>query len=433
MEVENYRKRIAEKQLDLKLRAFGAALITGPKGCGKTTIAKTRANSIIEFQDEDRRENLLETANTKPSLLLRGEKPILFDEWQDAPKIWGAVRKACDDSNVSGLFLLTGSTSQRPNTPHTGTLRISEMLMYPMSLYESGESTGEISLADLFNGDFSSFNRAKESQLSFDDLVFAICRGGWPKAVLAKGKDTQLEISKDLFKQTYKIDISNVDGVTRNSEIGKRLLKSYARVICQLTKDNTVVGDVQSDFKVSEDTILDYETALKKLFIVNNLPAWCPDIRSKTAIRSKDKKNFVDPSIAVAALGIGPDFFNTDMKTLGFLFESLVIRDLRVYSSYLGGELSYYRDRYGLEADVVLHLEDGRYALVEAKFGGTKVQEGINHLNELERLIKKNNEGDKKSSPIRMPDLKIVITGTTPYALIDKSGVLIIPLALLKD
>lgn len=426
--MKNYKKRIADKLLKLKLEAFGATLIVGPKGCGKTTTAKQQAKSVIEFQDEDMRDKYLSVANNVPSKLLIGDNPRLFDEWQDAPKIWGAIRKSVDDRNKSGLYILTGSSSQTVNTPHTGTTRISTLKMYPMSLFESEESSGEISLIDLFNNKTLDF---VESKLTIDKLIFAICRGGWPRALLNKTPESQLEIANDLFYQTCHRDISSIDNVKRNPLWAEKILKSYSRNICTLAETKTIFGDVVSTTDISKTTYYDYVQALEKLFIIEDIPAWCPSIRSKDAIRATNKRNLIDPSIAVAALGITPEYFNTDFKTLGFLFESLCIRDLKIYSSKMNGEISYYHDRYGLEADGVLHLKDGRYALLEFKLGTKEIDEGAKHLCEIERLINEYNQKEKQC-PLRLPDLKIVITGSQ-FGYKRDDGVFVIPIGCLKD
>ncbi|MCR5798352.1 MAG: DUF4143 domain-containing protein [Eubacterium sp.] len=425
----NYLKRIADIQLIEKLEAFGGVLIVGPKGCGKTTTAKQKAKSFIEFQDEDERENYLLIANTHPSDLLRGAKPRLFDEWQDAPKIWGAVRKSIDDSDEVGQYILTGSSSADVKTPHTGTLRISRMKMYPMSLYESGDSNGEVSLKALFDTP-ESFDGCK-SDLSFDSLKFVICRGGWPASLKGKTDHSKLLIARDLLNQTCEIDISNIEDIKRNPIWTRTIMKSYARNLCTLSDAKTIIADVTATCEMSRQTYYDYVSGLEKLMIIEDIPAWCPSIRSKTSIRSSKKRNFIDPSIAVAALGVSPDYFSRDYKTLGFLFESLCIRDLKVYSSANGGQLSYYHDRNNLEADAVLHLEDGRYALIEFKLGQTEVDEGARHLCEIERLIKKHNE-EEKQVPLRLPDLKVVITGTE-YGYRREDGVLVVPIGCLKD
>lgn len=424
-----YYPRIADEQLDLTLEAFGAALIQGPKGCGKTTTAKQRARTVVEFQDEDERENLLMIANTAPSKLLLGDKPILFDEWQDAPKVWGAIRKDIDDSGDVGRYLLTGSSSRDVEVPHTGTLRISRLQMLPMSLYESGESNGSVSLAGLFAGP-GGFDGCV-SDLGIDELIFAICRGGWPAFLSRRTDRAKLAIAKDLYRQTYSVDISNVDGVRRNPALAQAVLRSYARNICTLATAKTILGDARAATDASDDTVRDYLRALERLYIVADVDAWCPAIRSKTAIRSSRKRNLVDPSIAVAAMGVTPEYFNGDFKTLGFLFESLCIRDLKVYASAFDGQMSYYRDRYGLEADGVLHLNDGRYALIEFKLGESEVEEGASHLCEIERLIAERNAGEAQC-PLPLPSLKMVVTGAK-YGYRRDDGVLVVPIGCLRS
>ncbi len=425
----DYKKRITDELLKTKLDAFGAALIVGPKGCGKTTTAKQISNTIIEFEDEDNRESLLKVAETMPSKLLKGEKPILFDEWQDAPKIWGAIRKSIDDTCDVGMYILTGSSSQEVDTPHTGTMRISRLKMLPMSLYESSESNGEVSLIDLFN-DPNSFEGCI-SNLTIDDLIFAICRGGWPRSLNLKKDKVKLEIAKDLFIQTYSVDINKISNIKRNPQIAQAILRSYSRNICTLAETKTIYGDVAANYDISEPTYYSYIEDLNKLFIIDDIEPWCPAIRSKTAIRSSKKRNLIDPSIAVAAMGISPEYFDRDFKTLGFLFESLCIRDLKIYSQSFDGRVSYYRDRYGLEADCVLHLNDGRYALIEFKLGEHEIDDGAKHLCEIERLVSAYNRSEKQCK-LRLPDLKIVITGTK-YGYKRDDGVFVVPIGCLKN
>lgn len=423
-----YRNRITDSALELKLEAFGATLIVGPKGCGKTTTAKHYANSYIEFQDEDTRERLLSVAENMPSKLLIGDKPRLFDEWQDAPKIWGAIRKSVDDSGLKGQYILTGSSSQKVETAHTGTLRISTLRMFPMSLYESGESSGTVSLMDLFEGKDIEW---EESKLTIDDLIYAICRGGWPQSIDVENREAALSIASDLFYQTCHTDISNISHVKRNPLWAERLIRSYSKNICTLAETKTIFSDTSQATGISKPTFYDYFHDLEDLYIIDELPAWCPAIRSKGAIRSGNKRNLVDPSIAVAALGLSPDYFNTDFKTLGFLFESLCIRDLKIYSSGMNGEVSYYHDRYGLEADAVLHLKDGRYALIEFKLGSKEIDMGAEHLCKIERLIGEHNKKEKQV-PLRLPDLKLVITATE-YGYKREDGVYVIPIGCLKN
>lgn len=424
-----YRSRIADDILEQKLEAFGATLITGPKGCGKTTTGKQKAASVVEFQDEDTRENLLAVAQTQPSRLLLGAKPRLFDEWQDAPKIWGAVRKSVDDEQKTGLYILTGSTSQAVDTPHTGTQRISTLKMYPMSLFESGESNGEVSLSALF--DHPDKFQGCHSNLTVDHIIWAICRGGWPRAINNPTPRAQLAIAKDLFYQICNVDISHVDGVKRNSAVTEAILRSYSRNLCTMAETLTIRKDVLSTENISESSLYEYLKALKQLFVIEDVPAWCPAIRSKSAIRAGNKRCFTDPSMAVAALGLKPEYFNTDFKTLGFLFEALCIRDLRIYSSKSDGRVSYYHDRYGLEADAVLHLADGRYALIEIKLGSHEIDYGAKHLVELEKLMREKNATETQV-PLALPTLKIVLTGTE-YGYRRDDGVFVIPLGCLRD
>lgn len=425
-----YKSRIVDKIIDKKLKIFNAINIIGPKGCGKTTTAAIKCKTIVKFQDEDERDNLLLIANTMPSKLLKQEKPILFDEWQDAPKIRGAIRTDCDNNpNDVGSYFLTGSSSKDINTPHTGTMRIATCRMNPMSLYETEESNGEVSIKNLFDNP-SKFNGCI-SNLSFDDLVYAICRGGWPRCLVTDDKEAKLLVAKELYEQTYNVDISNIDNKKKNPNFAMTILQSYSRNLCTLAETNTIYKDVKANCNMSEPTFYDYIQALEKLFIIEDIEAWCPSIRSKSAIRTGKKRNFVDPSIAVAALGVGPKYFDQDFKTLGFLFESLCIRDLKIYSSAFDGKISYYHDRYGLEADAVLRLNDGRYALIEFKLGEHEVDQGARHLCEIEELIKRYNAKEIQC-PLRLPDLKLVITGTK-YGYRRDDGVFVIPIGCLKD
>ena len=369
-------------------------------------------------------------ASTSPIQFLKNPKPILFDEWQDAPKIWGTIRKNCDDNpSDTGSYYLTGSSSAKVNTPHTGTLRITSIRMNPMSLYEMGKSNGTISLKELFENP-DSFDGCK-SDMAIEDIIDAICVGGWPKCLNFDSVEMQQIIPKDLFKQTYSIDISNVSKKRRNSNWAKAILQSYARNICTLAETKTLYMDVNSNYSISEPTYYEYVNALEELYIIEDIDAWCPAIRSKSNLRSGKKRNLVDPSIAVAALGLSPAYFYKDFKTLGFLFESLCIRDLKIYSQIQNGVMSYYRDRYGLEADGVLHLEDGRFALIEFKLGESQVDEGAKHLCEIEKMIDEYNKKEKQC-PLRKPDLKLVITGTE-YGYRRNDGVFVIPIGCLKD
>lgn len=426
-----YIKRVCDSELELKLEAFGAVHIVGPKWCGKTTTAKQYAKSYIEMQDPDKRDMYMETAKIKPSNLLIGENPRLIDEWQIAPNLWDAVRVSVDRRNEDGLYILTGSNSiDKTEIMHTGTGRIDTLSMYPMSLYESGESNGKVSLTELFNNPLA-LEDGCESDLSIESLIFAACRGGWPSSIFKKSDKAKLLVAQSYFEGLCREDMSNVDGVKRNETSSRLLLRSYARNISTIASNQSIINDINANTEMSESTFYDYVNVLKKLYVIQDVEAWCPAIRSKSAIQATNKREFVDPSLVVAALGVDPDYFNLDLKTFGFIFETLCIRDLKVYSAAHDGKVSYYRDRYGLEADCVLHLRDGRYALIEFKLGSADIEEGAKHLTELEELIKQHNEKEKQVK-LRLPDLKIVITGTQ-YGYKRPDGVLVVPIGCLKD
>ncbi len=427
----NYIKRVCDSELLNKLDAFGAVQITGPKWCGKTTTAKQFAKSYIEMQDPGMRDSYIHTARIKPSNLLSGANPRLIDEWQIAPNLWDAVRVSVDNRNESGLYILTGSNSiDKTSIMHTGTGRIDTLQMYPMSLYESGESNGYVSLTDLFR-DKNLPNEECSSDLSIDELIMAACRGGWTSTINRKTEKAKLLISSSYFDSICRDDISNVDNIKRDEQGTRLLLRSYARNISTFASNRTILKDINANYPMGETTFYDYLKSHQKLYVIRDVEAWCPSIRSKTAIQSSDKKEFIDPSIAVAALGVEPDYFNTDLKTFGFIFETLCIRDLRIYSSALGGIVSYYHDRYGLEDDAVLHLRDGRYALIEIKLSSNEIDEGASHLKEIERLVKEYNTHERQN-PLRLPDLKIILTGT-PYGYKREDGVFVIPIGCLKD
>ena len=428
-----YLSRVADKMLQERLETFGAVLIEGPKWTGKTTTAEQQAKSVIKLQDPDKAEEYLATAVTKPSLLLKGEQPKLIDEWQDAPMIWDAVRTAVDNAGGKpGQFILTGSnTVDKTKIRHTGTGRITRMKIYPMSLWESLESSGEVSIQELFDNPSYDIDGAS-SKLDIPELIMAACRGGWPATLQMPAKANML-IAKDYVNSVCENDISAVDNKQRNPKIARQIMKSYARNISTLAKKSNILADITAseDISLSMNTFDDYIAALEKLFVIQDIDAWCPAIRSKTAIRSSPKRCFVDPSIAVAAMNINAEALETQLKTFGFIFEQMCIRDLKAYTADFNSHLSYYRDRYGLEADLVLHLEDGRYALIECKLGSSEIDNGAEHLLELKRLIQEHNKTEKQM-PIREPDLLIVMTGGT-MAYTRPDGVKVIPLACLKD
>lgn len=426
-----YIKRTCDENLKLKLETFGAVHIIGPKWCGKTTTAKQFAKSYIEMQDPDKREMYLETAKIKPSNLLIGENPRLIDEWQIAPNLWDAVRVSVDRRNESGLYILTGSNSiDKTSIMHTGTGRIDTLNMYPMSLFETGESNGSISLSALFR-DEKALDDGCQTELSIDELIFAACRGGWPSALFKNSDKSKLLVAQSYFEGLCREDISNIDGKTRDETVSTLLLRSYARNISTTAANTSILRDIRANTDIGETTFYEYVAALKKLFVIQDIEAWCPAIRSKSSIQSGNKREFVDPSLVVSALGVEPDYFNLDLKTFGFIFETLCIRDLKIYSNALGGRVSYYRDRYGLEADCVLHLRDGKYALIEFKLGSSEIDEGAKHLNEIEKLVEEYNKTEKQCL-LRAPDLKIVITGTQ-YGYKRPDGVYVVPIGCLRD
>lgn len=424
-----YYPRIADKILDSKLKAFGATNIVGPKWCGKTETALQKAKSSIMLQRDPNKDELIYTASINPMALLSGEEPRLIDEWQDAPNIWDAVRSYCDEHHGPGHFILTGSTSKAVETKHTGTGRISTLKMYPMSLYESKESNGSVSLRDLFDGK-NNLENGCQADLSLDDLIFAACRGGWPASLSLEDKEAQLLLAQDYFEQIYMRDMDSLDKVRRNPQTMRAVLRSYARNISTIAKKTSLLADINATNRIVEATLDDYIEVLERLYIVEDIYGWCPSIRSKTAMRSGRKREFVDPSIAVAALGGSPSIYKTELKSFGFIFESLCIRDIRAYSASLHGELSYYRDNLGLEADCVLHLSDGRYALIEFKLGPNEYDEAAEHLCKIESLIKKHNE--EEETQIRLPDLKLIVTGMK-YGCKREDGVYVVPIGCLKD
>ena len=421
---------MADTLLEKHLEAFGATLIEGPKWCGKTTTASQKAASILRMQDPDTKESFMATAATKPSLLLKGATPRLIDEWQDAPVLWDAVRIQVDDRQKTGQFILTGSNSvDKSKIMHSGTGRISRMKMYPMSLFESQESTGEVSLKALFDDPDYDID-GKTSQMEVEDLIFAACRGGWPASVLGNSREAQLMVANEYLESVCDTDVSRVDNVRRNPELTRVILRTYARNLSTLAMQSTMLKDVKANVEGCTDTTFDsYLTALKKIFVIEDAKAWCPAVRSSKMIRQTPKREFTDPSIAVAALGLSPESLETDLKTFGFIFECMCLRDLRAYSQALGSSIEYYHDRYGLEADFVLHLRDGRYALIECKLGSQEIEKGAEHLLELKNLVRQYNEKEKQML-IREPDLLIVITGGK-MAFTREDGVKVIPLGCL--
>ena len=427
-----YFKRISDELLSQRLQVMGAVLIEGPKWCGKTTTAAQQAESIIRLQDPDERGNYDAIAANRPSLFLHGDTPRLIDEWQDYPVVWDAVRLEVDKRQLVGQFILTGSNVvDEDQIRHSGIGRISRLQMGTMSLWESQESNGCISLRELFNNpqmDFEVF-----SELSVDDLIYAACRGGWPAAVCAKTQKAALSVARDYVNSVCTSDVIRIDGSRRNPQLTRQILRSYARNISTLAKTSQILQDViaSGDVDCTRPTFVDYVGVLERLFVIQDIGAWCPAIRSKTTIRSGAKRAFCDPSIAVALLGLTPISMQMQLNTFGFVFEQLCIRDLKAYTADQYATVSYYNDRYGLEADVVLHLDDGRYALIECKLGSAEIDSGAALLLKLQELIREHNLTEKQL-PIREPDLLIVLTGgKVGYR--RKDGVYVIPIGCLKD
>ena len=428
--MKKYLPRYTDQELKESLEYMGAVLITGPKWCGKTTTAKQQCKSLKELQHPIEGKSYLKLADTNPIELLKGEKPMLIDEWQMAPELWGTVRYLVDESDEDGLYILTGSTTvDASKISHDGAGRIKRIVMRPMSLFESGESTGEISLMDLFD-DEDLYIDGIRSNLTIPDLIFASCRGGWPESLKKKTEKHQLAIVSNYIDIICNSDVSEVDGVKRSPQRVKAILRSYARNISTLATKKTLMKDIKTEFEdISLPTFNSYLNALERLYVIQNIPAWSPNIRSANTIRKSYKKEFIDPSIAVASLNLTPEKLLKDFETFGFIFENLCIRDLLVYSSSVNGEVFYYSDDSGLEADCVIYLNDGRYALIEFKLGNREIDKGAENLLKLRKLIKKSVE-DKKID-LKEPSFLAVITGGE-MAYTRADGVKVIPIGCLR-
>lgn len=424
-----YIKRHVDEELEDMLKCMGAVLIVGPKWCGKTTTATQFAKSIIELHHPTMGKSYIELADTDPLSLLDEEKPLLIDEWQMAPKLWDAVRYSVDKTDGYGLYILTGSTAvDNSKIEHSGIGRIHRMMMRPMSLYESGESNGKISLNDLFDDENIQINGIT-SNLSLKDIIFLASRGGWPETLNFENKQDQLKIASSYFNGICQDTTLDIGGVKRDPKIFEAILRSYSRNISTLVSNTKIIADIEENYgKISEPTFYSYVSVLKRLFVIENLPAWTPNIRSKQKIRKSEKKEFIDPSIAVAGLGVTPDILFYDLKTFGFIFETLCIRDLNIYSAPLGGKLMYYNDGT-LEVDCVLQIADGRYGLIEFKLSNNGIEEGAKSLLKMDELIKsKIASGD---TYIREPSFLAIITGNN-FAKVRKDGVLEIPIGTLR-
>ena len=424
-----YIKRYVDDELKNILECMGAVLIIGPKWYGKTTTATQFAKTIIELQHPTLGKSYIELADVDPLLLLEGEKPLLIDEWQMAPELWDAVRYSVDKTDGYGLYILTGSTIvDNSKINHKGVGRIHRLMMRPMSLYESGDSNGKISLIDLFNDKDVKINGIT-SDLSLRDLTFLASRGGWPETLNIEDKQKQLTVASSYFDNICRDDTYSIDGVKRDSKLFEAILRSYSHNISTLVNNTKIMADIEENYgRISEPTFYSYIAVLKNLFVIDNVLAWAPNIRSKQKIRKTEKKEFVDPSIAVAGLNVTPEMLMYDLETFGFIFETLCIRDLKVYSAPLGGKVLYYNDGT-LEVDCVLQIADGRYGLIEFKLGDKRIDEGAQTLLKMDKLIKQKIADGNTHIP--EPSFLAIITGG-PIAKVRKDGVLVIPIGALR-
>ncbi len=424
-----YRRRIADALLEDNLEAASLVLIEGTKWCGKTTTAEQHARSVVYMNDPEHAESYMQLAQNAPKLLLKGETPRLIDEWQDAPELWDAARFEADHrEDKTGQFIFTGSTvlpkEKREKIKHSGTGRVARLIMRPMSLWESGESNGALSLSSLF--DNTSEGAYESNELSIEELSWLICRGGWP-ASLSMSRKGALKQSFNYIDAIASTDISEIDDIKRNKDFALRLMRSYARFQGSQATLSSIFVDMQSnaDGSMSEDTISSYLSALRKLFVIEDAPAWNPNLRSKTAIRSSDTRYYVDSSIATAALGVGPEDLINDLKTMGFLFETMCVRDLRVYAEALDGSIYHFRDKNNLECDAVMHLRNGKFGLIEIKLGGSSlIEEGARTLLNLSSKI--------DSERMNAPSFLMVLTGTGSYAYKRPDGIWVVPIGCLK-
>ena len=423
---KKYKSRIADALLSRKLEGKGAVLIEGAKWCGKTTTAEQQAKSIVYMTDPEKSYQYLSMVELNPKTLLEGKTPRLFDEWQIAPKLWDAIRFEVDHRDDLGQFILTGSAvpPETEEIHHTGTGRFARVKMRPMSLFESEDSNGSVSLTELFSGNL---DIAGSCDLPLEKLAFLVCRGGWPRATTMRNT-TALEQAFDYYDAVVNADISRVDNVERNPERVKLLMRSCARH--QGTQaSNVVIRDdmrINDNSTLDEDTVYSYISALKKIFVIEDMPSWNPNLRSKTAIRTSDTRYFVDPSIATAALGLGPNDLLNDLNTFGLFFETMCMRDLRIFADALDGQVYHYRDASGLECDAVVHLRNGSYGLIEIKLGGAaRIDEGAVNLNKLAEKI--------DTEKMKKPAFKMVLTGIGDFAYCRKDGVLVVPIGSLKN
>lgn len=424
--MKKYRKRIADEILVRKLEGKGAVLIEGPKWCGKTTTAEQIAESIIYMDDPEKKDQNIAMSELNPKRLLKGGNPRLIDEWQLAPKLWDAIRFEVDHRGELGLFILTGSAvpADTREITHSGTDRFTWLTMRPMSLFESGDSTGEVSLSSLFEGQAEIDG---ESDITIDRLAFLACRGGWPQAIDMRD-EIALDQARDYYDAVIHSDINRADNVKKNTEKVRRLMRSYARNQGSQVPNTVFEQDIAANGEesISPATVASYLEALRRIFVIEDMPAWNPNLRSKTVIRSSDTRYYVDPSIAAAAMGIGPEDLINDLRTFGFIFETLCIRDLRVFADALDGQVYHYRDKDGQECDAVIHLRNGRYGLIEIKLGGDKlIEEGAKSLLKMEAKI--------DTEKMNKPAFLMVLTGVGDYAYTRKDGVCVVPIGCLKN
>ena len=425
--MKSYKKRILDMVLERRLRTAGAILLEGIKWCGKTTTCEQFSKSVIYMDEPEKRDHNMLMARIRPSEILDGESPRLIDEWQIAPVLWDSIRYRVDHGNDRGLFLLTGSAvpANEDEMKHSGTGRFAWVKMRTMSLYESGESSGEVSLGTLFDGTDCTGAHPAVSQLP--EIAAAICRGGWPVACEMKGEDA-FDPAFDYLDAVVKRDISKVDGVARNEDRARRLMSSYARLQGTQATASVIKGDLVANETgtFDEDTVYSYLNALKGIFAIEDMPAWCPNLRSKTPVRTSDTRYFTDPSIATAALRIGPKGLMEDLNTFGFLFETLAVRDLRTYADAHLGDVRHYHDASGLECDAVVSLRDGRYGLVEIKLGGKPlIERGAETLKKLSSRI----DTKKTAKPAFLMVLTAV--GECAYRR-PEDGVFVVPIGSLK-
>lgn len=423
MSKKKYLSRLCDTELQLALKSAGAVLIEGAKWCGKTSTANNAAKSVVYMQDPDNTQSYQAMADTKPSLLLKGNNPRLIDEWQVAPVLWDAVRFEVDKRAERGLFILTGSAVPPENvTAHTGTGRISRMIMRPMSLFESLESNGQISLGALFNG------KQKEteaiSDLTIEQIAFLICRGGWP-ASIGQEKETALRMARDYVEAIIHQDISRVDNIEKNPERVRLLLRSLARNISTVANYQTIKQDIEAtDISISDKTISTYINALRRIFVVEDINAWSPSLRSKTAIRTSEKRHFVDPSLATAVMRINPEGVLADFEYFGLLFESLCTRDIRIYAQANDADVFHYRDKTGLEADLIIRQRNGKWAAIEIKLGNKQIEEAAQNLLTLRAKIDEEKMGK---------DAFLMIVTGGQYAYQRNDGIWVVPIGCLRD